>query len=264
MKAVLQVGDQSFSASEVVQRLVAYRMLPQLSQEIIIDQAISDVECTAEEEQQAQQQFFAQNKLSSESDLQAWLQHNGVSPEQLKHLMFRPFRLETFKRNTWGAQLGNHFLKQKQHLDRVIYSLIRTKDIAIAQELYFRIQEGEASFADLAKEYSQGPEAQTGGLIGPMELSQAHPKLAQLLRTSQPGQIFPPVRLDEWFLIVQLDKLLPAQLDDATEKRLLNDLFQRWLQQQQQQVSLNFSEEPSSEELAAPQAAPQEPETVEQ
>jgi parvulin-like peptidyl-prolyl isomerase len=258
MKAVLQVGEQSFSAAEVVQRLVAYQMLPQLSQEVIIDQAIADVECTAEEQEQARQQFFAQHKLSSDADLQAWLQHNGVTLEQLNHLMLRPVKLEAFKRNTWGAQLGNHFLKQKQHLDRVIYSLIRTKDVAIAQELYFRIQEGEATFAELAREYSQGPEAQTGGLIGPMELSQAHPRLAQLLRTSQPGQIFPPVRLDEWFLIVQLESLLPAQLDTATEQRLLNDLFKQWLQQQQQQVSLQLPED-----LAAPQSDPQVPETAE-
>ncbi|MEO0374795.1 MAG: peptidylprolyl isomerase [Cyanobacteria bacterium P01_A01_bin.17] len=263
MKAVLQVGDQSFSATEVVQHLVAYQMLPQLSQEMIIDQAIAEVKCTPEEEEQARQQFFAQNKLTSDADLQAWMQHNGVTPAQLKHLILRPTKLEAFKRNTWGAQLGNHFLKQKQHLDRVIYSLIRTKDVAIAQELYFRIQEGEATFAELAKEYSQGPEAQTGGLIGPMELSQAHPKLAQLLRTSQPGQIFPPVRLDEWFLIVQLEKLLPAQLDDPTEKRLLNDLFQRWLKQQQQTVSLHFPEENPLEERTAPQAVLQEPETAE-
>lgn len=263
MKATLQVGNQSFSAVEVVQHLVTYQMLPQLSQEMIIDQAIAEVECSPEEEEQARQQFFAQHKLTSDDDLQAWLQHNGVTPEQLQHLMLRPIKLETFKRNTWGAQLGNHFLKQKQHLDRVIYSLIRTKDVAIAQELYFRIQEGEATFADLAKEYSQGPEAQTGGLIGPMELSQAHPKLAQLLRTSQPGQIFPPVRLDEWFLIVQLEKLLPAQLDDATEQRLLNDLFQRWLKQQQQQVSLHFPDEQPSEQLTDPQTASHEPETAE-
>ena len=240
MKAVLQVGDQSFSAAEVVQRLVSYQMLPQLSKEVIVDQAIAEIECTPEEQEQARQQFFAQQKLTSDADLQAWLHHNGVSPEQLQHLILRPIKLEAFKRQTWGAQLGNHFLKQKQHLDRVIYSLIRTKDIAIAQELYFRIQEGEATFAELAREYSQGPEAQTGGLIGPLELSQAHPKLAQLLRTSQPGQIFPPVRLEEWFLIVQLEQLLPAQLDTATEKRLLNDLFNRWLQKQQQQVSLQL------------------------
>lgn len=240
MQAVLQVGDQSFSAIEMVQRLVGYQMLPQLAREIIIDQAIADIECSREEEEQAQQQFFTQYQLSSEDDLHAWLRQNGLTLEQWQVLMLRPVKLEAFKQATWGAQLGSYFLKQKQHLDQAIYSLIRTQDLAIAQELYFRLQEGESSFAALAQEYSQGPESQTGGLIGPRELSQAHPKLAQLLRTSQPGQIFPPVRLGEWLLIVRLEKLIPAQLDDPTKQRLLNDLFNRWLQQQQQKVSLQL------------------------
>jgi parvulin-like peptidyl-prolyl isomerase len=190
MKSVLQVGDQSFSAIEVLQRLASYHMLPQLAREIIIDQAIADVVCTDEEQEQSRQHFFGQHQLTSEADLQAWLKQNEVTPEQLQMLILRPAKLETFKRQMWGAQLGNHFLKQKQHLDQAIYYLIRNKNIAVSQELYFRIEEGESTFEDLARQYSEGPEAQTGGLIGPRELSQAHPKLAQLLRTSQPGQVF--------------------------------------------------------------------------
>ncbi|MGB7415193.1 MAG: peptidylprolyl isomerase [Thermosynechococcaceae cyanobacterium] len=244
MNSVLQVGNQSFSAIEVLQRLARYQMLPQLAREIIVDQAIADIICTEEEQEQARLRFFEQNQLASEADLQGWLKQNEVAPEQLQMLILRPVKLETFKRQMWGAQLGNHFLKQKQHLDQAIYYLMRTKNVAVAQELYFRLQEGESSFEVLARDYSEGPEAQTGGLIGPRELSQAHPKLAQLLRTSQPGQVFPPVRLGEWFLIVRLEKLIPAQLDPPTEQRLLNDLFNQWLQQQLQRVSLQI---PSSE-----------------
>jgi parvulin-like peptidyl-prolyl isomerase len=114
----------------------------------------------------------------------------------------------------------------------VIYSLIRTQEPGIAQELYFRIQEGEQSFADLAREYSQGSEAQTGGLIGPVELSVPHPVLAQMLRLSQPGQLCPPTRLGEWFLIVRLEKFIPAQLDASMRQRLLNECFNTWLSEQ--------------------------------
>ena len=46
----------------------------------------------------------------------------------------------------------------------MVYSLIRSKDPGVAQELYFRIQEGENTFSELARQYSQGSEAQTGGL----------------------------------------------------------------------------------------------------
>ena len=109
----------------------------------------------------------------------------------------------------------------------------------MAQELYFRIQEGEQSFSDLAREYSQGQEVQTGGLIGPVELNVPHAILAKMLTVSQPGQLWPPTRLGEWFIIVRLEKFFPAQLDEPMRQRLINELFNSWVQEQiQQQISL--------------------------
>lgn len=240
MQDVLKIGTESYTEADILPLLVSYQMLPQLSREIIIDQAIADIELPDEACEAARAQFLEKNKLANESEVQTWLDQNGMTKAQLEALILRPAKLEIFKQETWGKQLGSYFLKQKQHLDQVIYSLIRTRDLAIAQELYFRVQEGESEFTDLAKEYSEGREAQTGGLIGPVELNTPHPKLAQLLRTSQPGQVFPPVQLGEWFIIVRLEKLISAQLDEATEKRLLNDLFGRWLKQQLQQVSVQL------------------------
>ncbi|MEQ8752448.1 MAG: peptidylprolyl isomerase [Coleofasciculus sp. G1-WW12-02] len=119
-------------------------------------------------------------------------------------------------------------------MDRVIYSLIRHRDKAVAQELYFRLQESEQSFAELARHYSQGAEAKTGGLIGPVTLNVPHPQLAKLLSISQPGQLLPPTRLGEWWLIVRVEKFLPAQLDQPMRQKLLDEKFTAWLNEQLQ------------------------------
>jgi len=118
----------------------------------------------------------------------------------------------------------------------VVYSLIRTKNIGIAQELFFRIQDRENSFAELAKKYSQGSEAETGGLIGPVELSAPHPQIGQILKASKPGQLWPPTQVGEWVVIVRLEKYLSCELDPPTRQRLRNDLFQQWLTAQMQTV----------------------------
>ncbi|HEY9663208.1 MAG TPA: peptidylprolyl isomerase, partial [Allocoleopsis sp.] len=132
---------------------------------------------------------------------------------------------------------------RKDKLDKVIYSLIRTRDVGIAQELYFRVLEEEQSFAELARTYSQGPEAQTDGLIGPVELSVPHPTLAQLLSLSQPGQICPPTRVGDWLVLVRLEKFIPAQMDEAMRRRLLDECFNNWLQDQLNQLgTISFSQ----------------------
>ena len=83
-----------------------------------------------------------------------------------------------------------------------MYSLIRLKDGFLARELYLRIAGNEADFSDLAARYSQGPEAKTKGIIGPIAMNKAHPSLAEKLRTCQPAQLLEPFTIDDWWLIV--------------------------------------------------------------
>ena len=239
MTTALQIGEQIITSDDIMPLLVQYQMLPQLAKEIIIDQAIANIECTEEEANIAHQQFYQQQQISSEDQLQAWLQKEGMTPAQLKNLILRKLKLEKFKHITWEDQLESYFLKRKAQLDRIVYSLIRTKDAGIAQELYFRIQEKETSFEELARQYSQGAEAQTGGLVGPVELNVPHPKISQMLYASQPGQLLPPTRVEEWLIILRLEKFITAQLDQTMKKRLLDERFQDWLKEQlQQQVSV--------------------------
>lgn len=232
MDAVLRVGDRVITAEEIIPLLAGYQLLQPLLREIIIDQAIAPYSCTPEEKAKVIGHFCEQNQIANETAKLAWLKHHKMTEAQLEALATRGLLIEKFKQATWGNKLESYFLSRKGQLDRVIYSLIRTQDIGIAQELYFRIQEGEQSFADLAREYSQGSEAQTGGLIGPVELSVPHPNLGQMLRLSQPGQLCPPIRLGEWFVVVRLEKFIPAQLDAPMRQRLLNECFNTWLSEQ--------------------------------
>ncbi|WP_448603888.1 peptidylprolyl isomerase [Thermoleptolyngbya sp.] len=239
MGHVLQIGNRSVTSEELPSLLAGYQMLPQLVQEVLIDEAIAPITCAEEELIGARDQFYAQHQIVDEATRQQWLNRHGMTLAQLDALATRSLRIEKFKEATWGPKLESYFLERKSKLDKVIYSLIRTQDMGIAQEIYFRVMEGEQSFAELARVYSQGPEAQTDGLIGPVELSVPHPQLAHMLSISQPGQLWPPHRIGEWIVIIRLEKFIPAQMDEPMRRRLLNESFNQWLQQQLEQVSLN-------------------------
>ncbi|NDJ23935.1 peptidylprolyl isomerase [Nostoc sp. B(2019)] len=255
MTETIQIGNRTITASELIPLLASYLMLPHLQRELIIDEAIEQisrsanavvVECTPEEVAQAQQQFYAEKQLNSEADIQAWMAYQGLTPDQLEAVTTRKLKIEKFKQAVWGNKLESYFFQCKAKLDKVIYSLLRTQDVGIAQELYFRIQDQENSFAEVAREYSQGPEAQTGGLVGPIELNALHPVMVQMLSSSQPGQILPPARVAEWFVIVRLEKFIPAKLDEPMKVRLLNELFETWLKEQQKQIISAPTDDPPS------------------
>lgn len=235
MMSLLQVDDRTITATELLNLLVGYRMLPQLERELMIDQAIASIELTEAEPALALEQFHHKHQLTAPTERRAWLERYGLTDKQLAALAMREFRIEKFKQVTWGPRLESYFLSEKSQLDQALYSLIRTQELEIATELYFRIQAQEQSFAECASTYSQGPEARTGGLLGPVELSRLHPTLAKLLSMSQAGQLWPPTRLGDWFVIVRLEQLVSAQLDEPMQKHLLNRLFESWLLEQSHQ-----------------------------
>ncbi|NJK47321.1 peptidylprolyl isomerase [Candidatus Gracilibacteria bacterium] len=235
MSVVIQIGELEINDEDLFPLLAQYRILPQLAKEVIIERAIANIECTNEEEKIARQRFYQQFQITTEAQIKLWLKHHGMTPEQLDRLVLREIKLEKYKQETWGNQVESQFLQSKRQLDRVVYSLIRSKDAGIAQELFFRIQEGETSFTELARKYSEGTEAETGGLIGPVELNVPHPKIAQMLSATRPGQLIPPTRVGDWWIVLRLEKYLSAQLDDQMRQRILNELFQAWLNAEYQQ-----------------------------
>jgi parvulin-like peptidyl-prolyl isomerase len=236
MSAVLEVGDRTITAEEIIPLLANYQMLPQLMRESIIDREIAPFACTPEETTRACQQFFERNQLDLGIEQQAWMQRYGLNLDQLVSMATRRLRIEKFKQATWGSKLETYFLKRKRQLDKVVYSLLITKERSLATELFFRIQEQEQSFSELAREYSQGIEAETGGIIGPVELGGVNLNLAQMLAVSQPGQLWSPVKIGEWQVIVRLEKLIPARLDAAMRQQLLDELFKSWLSEQMRQL----------------------------
>ena len=251
MTEALQIGHRPYTAEEVVALIEKYHMIPQLVRELIVDEAIASIECTPEEQAQACLQFYKQNQLTTSEAQLAWLQQQGYTPEQFAAKLTRDLKILKFKQATWGNQVPAYFLKRKGQLDQVVYSLLRTTEPGLAKELYYRIQAGEQSFAELAPAYSQGSEAETGGLIGPVSLSVPHPALAQMLAKSQVGQLWPPISLGSWQVIVRLEQQLPVQLDEFMRQRLLEELFNSWLQrecqQQMKQSALNAEADRTSE-----------------
>lgn len=211
--------------------LIRSRLLPQLRRELAIDQAIASIDCETEEIELARQQFYTTNQIAEAPQRQAWLEYYGMTQAELDELAIRALKLEKFKQSQWGSQLESLFFKHKARFDKVLYSILRTSKPEVAQELFFRIQAGEQSFADAARQYAEGPEAQTGGLIGPVEVSQIHPLLAQKLIASQPNQLHLPIKIDTWFVIVRLEKQIAAQLDQPTRQKLLDSLFDSWVQE---------------------------------
>ena len=235
MAAVLKIGDSELDIRTLLEQLHQHQLLPRLVQETVIDQAIDAVACDPEDAYKA---FCNRRNLLSEQQQEAWRTQQKLTQEQMYMLALREAKIAKYKEDTWGNQVESYFLERKIKLDRVLYSLIRTKDASLAQELYFRLNDDGESFADLARRYSEGQEAQTGGLIGPVELSVPHPMIGRMLSVSQPGQLWSPTPIGEWYVITRLEKFVPAQFDASMRQRLIDEMFKTWVNETAQTTAV--------------------------
>lgn len=208
-----ELSKNTITGEELVSVISSSHLLPQIIREIVIEKAIANVQYTQEEFNNYHQKFQQVHKNAN------------IIPS----IIVRQFKIQKFKHLTWGNQVEAYFLERKPLLDQVSFSLIQTKDGEIAQEIYFRIQEGEENFADLARKYSQGAEAKNGGLFGPYRLGSINPNLAKVIRGLQPGKTPSLTYLDNMYIIVRLEQIQPAKLTDQMREEILQQMFEDWL-----------------------------------
>ena len=216
---------------ETLALLQRHNLLQTLVRAEILRKTIEPIELSTEQRDRVWNNFKEQNKLENIESLKTYLKNNGLREIDLRWQLELPIRFQIYSQEHFQHKAEARFLARKEQLDSVVYSLLRLQDGYLARELYLRISGGEANFADLAASYSQGPEAKTKGIVGPVPMTQAHPALSERLRTSQPGQLLQPFRVDQWWLVMRLERYEAAQFDDKTRQRMAEELFQEWLNQ---------------------------------
>jgi parvulin-like peptidyl-prolyl isomerase len=147
----------------------------------------------------------------------------------LKAVVEREVRIAKWKKALFEPEAAQHFERRKPSLDRVVYSLLRVKEAGLARELWFRIKEGEASFADLAPKYASGNEVYTAGIVGPVAFGAMHPALAGVLKSARAGELLKPFAVAEWFLVARVDHHLPVEFDEAMKHQMTEELAAQWL-----------------------------------
>jgi parvulin-like peptidyl-prolyl isomerase len=220
----LDLGNDRISSDLVLEQLAEDRLLSQQIEEIILDklltQAALDLNIHIDYSSAEFEERYALNQQSRS--------YRGMNSTQLTAISERELKLQKFKQLRWGAQVEAYFQSQQPQLDRVTISTIEVDDSFIASELFFRIQAGEQSFAEIALEYSQDAYRQNGGTIGPVFFRELSPKIGRVVQKLQPGELSIPLSMGGKYRLIRLDRLEPAQLNAQLHKFLLDELFTTW------------------------------------
>lgn len=225
MELCLDMSDFEIFSDMPFDRLQSWELFPELMRRIGIDDLIEEVACV---------EFINIEYTSEEFDkllteIQQLPAFEGMNISQLTAITERELKLQKFKQGKWGSEVKDYFQTQQSGLDSITVSILQVAEAAHAQELFFRIESGEVSFAEIAIDYSQGKYAENGGILGPLLLRELAPAIGQIISKLKPGQLSTLFQIDDYYTIFRLDESAPAQLDERMERFLIDELFTNWV-----------------------------------
>lgn len=203
-------------------------ILRSLARDLLLQRLLQAVQFNSDEQVQIIKHLWKEQPEAAPTSLEGdWLEGIEEDLQEPMQQRWNQLRLQKLMEESYGDRVEPYMLERRSDLEQVVFSMIRVRNQGTAEELYLRLIDDGADFGELAKQFSSGEERLTHGLVGPMPISQAHPKIRAVLNSLAVGDLHPPLLLDQAILILRLEHRQPASLTDATRSQLLNELFQQ-------------------------------------
>ncbi len=247
----LTVDDQPLSLAQALRYLQSSGKLQQFLVEILrqylIEQELqtrANLEISSALTEQAVIDFRLEQQLTDPKRFQEWLASNGTDYNSFHHQISSRFKLSQLKSQISEPKLPEYFIERKLFLDRVVISRIIVAEPELAEELGSQIEEG-ASFEQLAREYSLADDRIVNGMMGVVSRGVMPDVLRAAVDLASPGDLVGPLEIEGRWGLFRVEHLLPASIEDAQLKELLeNELFERWLSQKLQRLNVKLEVNP--------------------
>ena len=186
---------------------------------------------------QTKEEFFLKydvNHLKNKKDNQIFL--NNLNKE-----IFKLACLKKLSLNAFSSQSKKIFeIRRDYYYDQYFYTLLRNSNKSQIFEFYYQIESNESNINNISKEYSSGSEKLKLGIIGPVNLVNINPKIADVLKFSKDSVINSPIEINnEWYLI-QRENFIPATYNQYYKNQICMELFEKELEKEYEKKYLNL------------------------
>ncbi|MBE9178357.1 peptidylprolyl isomerase [Oculatella sp. LEGE 06141] len=244
----LTIADQPISVGQAFRYLQTSRKLDTFIGEIVrqfaVEQEIAthdDLTVSSAAIEQAVIDFRLQQQLTDPKQFQEWLAANGLTYEAFHNQIAYSFKFKKLKETIASAKLQEYFIERKLFLDRVVLSRIIVAEQELAEELKSQMDEGNAQFEHLAKEYSLTDDRIMNGMVGPVSRGTMPDILRAAIDLAKPGDVIGPLGMEGRWGLFRIEEFLSASVDDPQIRQSLQDeLFEQWLVEKIQKLPIKL------------------------
>ena len=187
---------------------------------------------------QTKEEFFLKyniNQFKNKKNNKTFLHH--LNKEIIKLASLKKLSLDEF-----SSQAYEIFeIRKAYHYDQYFYSLLRNKNKSQIYEFYYQIESNESSINNLSKEYSSGSEKSKLGIIGPVNLVNINPEIAEVLKLSKDSVINDPIEINNEWNLIQRENFIPAKYSEYYKNKICMELLEIELEKEYEEQYLNLS-----------------------
>lgn len=246
-QSFLTINNQSISLSQALAYLRATGDLQPFLLKIIRQylletelQTRDDLDIDPTIIEQAVIDFRFENQLNNPDGFQEWLKAQGISYADFRYQIAAGLKTEKLKAEVTAPKLEEYFNANKALLDQVVLSRIVVADKDIALTLKNQILEQSSRFELLAREHSLTDDRLLNGMMGVVRLGQVPEQLQQFVATARPGELIGPLEIDGRYALLRVEQFLPACLEGQLKRELQDQLFEQWLQEKAQKLTIKM------------------------
>ncbi len=243
----LTVDGESISLSQALKYLRSSGKLQQLFADILRPyvlektlEAREDIQGDPFRVEQAIIDFRLQSQLTDQTRFTQWLKSSGMTYADLHNQIAFALKVEALKTEITEPRVSAYFEEQKPLLDRVVLSRIIVNEKEFAELLKKDILAKSSQFEALAKQHSIAEDRVVNGIMGPIPLAQLPEALKTAVGAAKTGDLIGPLELDGRFCLFRVEHFMPASLEGQLKRDLENQLFDRWLQEKLQKMSIKL------------------------
>jgi putative peptide maturation system protein len=200
---------------------------------------VNPIEVTDEELSDALARFRRSRRLFTVAQVERWMRDHGTPQVQLEAHLRDEVAREKLRQRVAAGREEAYFRQHGPGFDRVQVARIYAPDQDEALRLYEQLRQAPETFLRVAQERFLATGADEGVFVT-LQRNELHREQAELLFAGQPGQVLAPVPSGEGYELVQVLRVVPARLDDATRQQIRNALFEEWLEERRRTARVEW------------------------
>lgn len=230
---ILHKQKLSCQIPDIIEAIATEKIIIQTAKEL-------GITVTEAELQQEGDNLRLEKKLATAKETWGWLDKHHLSVKDFEELVYKKIIAKKLAEGLFAPQVEKFFHENQINYEAAVTYEVIFEERDAALELFYALEEGEITFAEIARLYIQEPELRrAGGYRGVRYRKDFRPEIVAPVFAANPPQILKPITTRQGTYLIWVEEIIQPQLDDELRQKIISDSFTFWLKNKIGTLTIN-------------------------